>query len=104
MMQTLAYASPLVGLLALGFAFLKSKKVNGADAGNDRMKEIAGDIREGAMAFLMREYQVLAVYSVVVFGLLWLAFGTQGTGMLAGLCFLLGAFLSMWNTFCAFQM
>ena len=48
MMQTLAYASPLVGLVALGFAFMKSNKVNGADAGTDRMKEIANDIREGA--------------------------------------------------------
>ena len=37
MMQTLAFASPLIGLLALGFAFIKSNKVNAADAGNERM-------------------------------------------------------------------
>ncbi len=96
MMQTLAYASPLVGLLALGFAFLKSKKVNGADAGNDRMKEIAGDIREGAMAFLSREYKVLSIFVVAVAVLLGAsgAMGSKSILALQALSFIVGAICS----------
>ena len=67
--------------------------------GTDTMNLIGRYIREGAMAFLMREYRVLAVYSVVVFGLLFLAFNSHGTGFLAGACFLLGAFLSLFAGF-----
>ena len=40
MMQTLAYASPLIGLLALGFAFIKSNKVNAADAKTRKARPI----------------------------------------------------------------
>ena len=49
-METIAYASPLIGVVALTFAYAKSMKVNKADAGTDRMKEIAADIQAGAMA------------------------------------------------------
>ena len=45
------------------------------------MNMIARFIREGAMAFLMREYRVLAVYSVAVFAFLFFAFNGQGEGM-----------------------
>jgi K(+)-stimulated pyrophosphate-energized sodium pump len=54
------------------------------------MNRIAGYIREGSMAFLVREYKVLAVYALVVFGAL-----SAGLGVLAGACFVLGAFLSL---------
>ena len=54
------------------------------------MNRIARYIREGAMAFLKREYAVLAVYAAVVFVLLaW----RLGVGQ--GAAFLLGAFLSL---------
>ena len=93
MMQTLAYASPLIGLLALGFAFLKSNKVNAADAGTDRMKEIANDIREGAMAFLSREYKVLSIFVVAVAILLGVsgAAGEKSFLALQALSFVVGA-------------
>ncbi len=63
------------------------------------MNMIARYIREGAMAFLMREYKVLAVYAIVVFLVLFFAFSSEGTGLLAGSCFLLGAFLSLFSGF-----
>ena len=71
--------------------------------GTDTMNLIAKYIREGSMAFLVREYKVLAVYSVAVFVLLFLAFNSQGTGFLAGACFLLGAFLSLASGFVGMQ-
>jgi K(+)-stimulated pyrophosphate-energized sodium pump len=80
-----------VGALALVVALGLYFKVKAAPEGNPAMARIARYIREGAMAFLAREYKVLAVYAVAVFGLLTLAFGTAKPG----LAFLAGAFLSL---------
>ena len=65
-MQSLIYAAPAAGVLALLFAYWKTTWVNKQDQGTDDMKEIAGRIREGAMAFLSREYKVLAWFVVGV--------------------------------------
>jgi len=73
-------------LLARGFY----AKVKVAPEGNATMSRIAGYIREGAMAFLSREYKVLAGYAGVVFLLL-----TWRLGLAAGGSFLAGAFLSL---------
>ncbi|MGB5398579.1 MAG: sodium-translocating pyrophosphatase, partial [Thermoanaerobaculia bacterium] len=65
------------------------------DAGNERMGTIAGHIREGAMAFLGREYRVLAVFVLVVAVLLsWANAGKAETSALIGLSLLAGAFCS----------
>jgi K(+)-stimulated pyrophosphate-energized sodium pump len=82
----------VAGLLVAAFFYFRVKAL---PEGTDTMNLIARYIREGSMAFLVREYKVLAVYSVVVFGLLFLAFNSQGTGLIAGFCFLFGAFLSL---------
>ena len=66
----LMFVIPVAGLIALAFAFTKARWVSSQDAGTDRMKEIAGYVQEGAMAFLTREYKVLAIFVVVVAGLL----------------------------------
>ena len=86
----------VVGLVAAAFFYFRVKSL---PEGTDTMNLIGRYIREGAMAFLMREYKVLAVYSVVVFGLLFVAFNSHGTGFLAGFCFVLGAFLSLFAGF-----
>ena len=58
--------SVVIGLVALAVAMMLSIAISKASDGNDRMKEIAGYIHEGAMAFLYREYKYLAVFIVVV--------------------------------------
>jgi K(+)-stimulated pyrophosphate-energized sodium pump len=78
------------GALALVVALIFYFRVKSAPEGNAAMARIARYIREGAMAFLAREYKVLAIYAVVVFGLL-----TWRLGPLAGGAFLGGAFLSL---------
>lgn len=65
-MESLVYAAPVAGVVALAFAFMKSAWVNKQDPGDAKMVEIGGLIREGAMAFLAREYKVLAVFVLVV--------------------------------------
>ena len=60
------YLIPAAGVLALLFAAFKAQWVKSQDAGDEKMQTIAGHIHEGAMAFLSREYRVLAVFVVVV--------------------------------------
>ena len=92
-METYLYLTPAFGAVALLFALSRARFVGRQDAGTDRMQEIAAAIREGAMAFLKREYSVLAVFALVVAALLFVA--NLGTGNhLVGLSFLVGALCS----------
>lgn len=75
--ESLIYAVPGAGILALLYAFISSSWINKQDAGTDRMKEIGGYIQEGAMAFLAREYKMLAAFVVIVAALL--AFANSGS-------------------------
>jgi len=93
-MDTLVYAVPATGLLALAFAWFKASWVAKQDAGTDEMKGIADAIQEGAMAFLAREYKVLSMFVVVVAVLLALANTGEGQHPLIALSFVLGAALS----------
>jgi K(+)-stimulated pyrophosphate-energized sodium pump len=54
------------GGLALLFAAYLAYKVISEDPGNERVQEIGAAIHEGAMAFLSREYKLLAVFVVVM--------------------------------------
>jgi K(+)-stimulated pyrophosphate-energized sodium pump len=77
----------LVGLMiALGTYFYVRRQ----PPGNEVMRGLAEQIEVGAMAFLRREYSVLAVFVLVVGGLLWLAIGVGTAG-----AFLFGAIASM---------
>ncbi|MDO4753753.1 MAG: sodium-translocating pyrophosphatase [Bacillota bacterium] len=59
--------SGVVGVLALIFAFfLVTGKINTVKVDHPRMNEISGYIQQGAMAFLKREYKVLALFAVVL--------------------------------------
>ena len=86
----LLYLTPAFGAVALLFALNRARFVGRQEAGNERMVEIAAAIREGAMAFLRREYSVLAVFAVLVAVILYVANLGGGTE-LVGLSFLIGA-------------
>ena len=83
----------VAGVLALIFAFFKAMWVNRQDPGNDEMVEIGKAVREGAMAFLSREYRVLAIFVIAVAILLFFANQGRGTGLVA-VSFVVGAFCS----------
>jgi len=82
---------PLIsGAVGLVLALWLYVRVKSQPTGNETMNRIAGYIREGAMAFLMREYKVLFVYAIVVGAALGYALGLN-----SALSFIAGAFLSL---------
>ena len=75
----------LCGLLSVVYAVWATRSVLAADQGNDRMQEIAGYIREGAQAYLTRQYLTIAIVGAVVFVGTWLLLsGTAAIGFLIG--------------------
>jgi K(+)-stimulated pyrophosphate-energized sodium pump len=66
MNDILLFVAPAVGVLSLLVAFFLAKWVGSVDPGTDRMKEIAGFIHEGAMAFLKREYKTMVLVVIVL--------------------------------------
>ena len=88
-MNSFIYLAPVAGVIALIFAFYKAMTINKSEAGNDRMKEIASAIAEGARAFLFAEYKVLVIFVAVLFVVLGF-----GISWLTAVCFLVGALFS----------
>jgi K(+)-stimulated pyrophosphate-energized sodium pump len=82
--------SMVCAVLGLIFAFLLIKAVIRLSPGNDRMREIAGAVEEGAKAYLKRQVVTISVIAIVIFGLLF-KFRDPATG----LGFLIGAFCSL---------
>ncbi|NLG34701.1 MAG: sodium-translocating pyrophosphatase, partial [Lentisphaerae bacterium] len=85
------------GLAALLFAWWKTQWINRQDPGTERMQEIGAAVREGAMAFLSREYRVLAL--VVVLVAVLLAVINSGPVKLVAGAFVFGAFCSALSGF-----
>ena len=89
-MENLIWVAPVLAIAALLFAAYKTAVVSKADAGNNRMKEIAQFINEGARAFLFSEYKILVVFGIVLFVLI----GAFISWVIA-ICFLVGAAFSV---------
>jgi len=87
MESVLAVVAAVIGLVV---AFCLAAWIKKADEGTDRMKEIAGFIREGAMAFLSREYKYMVVVIAVLFVLIGL-----GIGWITAVLYVCGALLSV---------
>lgn len=77
------------GLLSIAYAVWATQSVMAADQGNSRMQEIAGYIREGAQAYLTRQYTTIGIVGVVVFILVFALLSAA-----AAFGFLIGAVLS----------
>ena len=78
-----------LGLLAVVYGIFTSRQVLGADAGNEKMQEIAGAIQEGAKAYLNRQYTTIGLVGVVVAALVG-----YFLGLISAVGFLIGAVLS----------
>lgn len=92
MNNSLLILAPIAGIIGLLYAAYLALRVNRADAGNNRMREIAGYIHEGAMAFLIREYRTLAVFIVSVVIVISLLINLQtAAAFMVGALFSIGA-------------
>jgi len=79
------YLVILCGVLSIVYAVWATRSVLAADQGNARMQEISAAIREGAQAYLARQYTTIAIVGVVVFALAWwLLSGAAALGFLIG--------------------
>ncbi|MEX0404913.1 sodium-translocating pyrophosphatase [Aquibium sp. LZ166] len=87
--MTILYVVILCGALSIVYAIWATQSVLAADQGNARMQEIAGAIREGAQAYLTRQYTTIAMVGIVVLLLAWWLLSG-----LAAIGFLIGAVLS----------
>jgi len=89
------WIAPAGSVVALLMALYFYKNIMRASEGNDRMKEIAAHVREGAYAYLRRQYRVVAIFFVVVcLALVGVAFGLKAQHALVPFAFLTGGFFS----------
>jgi K(+)-stimulated pyrophosphate-energized sodium pump len=77
------------GVLAILYGMWAIRSVLAADAGNERMQEIASAIQEGAAAYLNRQYTTIAIVGAVIFIIVSYLLGIR-----VGIGFLVGATLS----------
>ncbi len=89
MADWIAWVAPLAAVLGFATALYLASWVLKQDPGNEKMQEISQATQEGALAFLKREYTILAVFAVVVAVVLGLA-----VNPLTAVAFLTGAILS----------
>jgi len=89
-MQQLVSFAPIFGIAGLATAFLIYGYIKKQPDGNERMKEIAGMIHEGAMVYLRRQYTILFAFIAIVFIALSLFINVQ-----TGIAYVGGAISSM---------
>jgi len=87
-MQTL-WLIVLCGVLAIVYAIWATRSVMQADAGSEKMQEISAAVREGAQAYLKRQYSTIAVVGIVIFFIVG-----YFLGWLVAVGFAVGAILS----------
>ncbi len=98
LVDELVYLVPIAGIIGLLFAGYLTWSVFKKDTGTPDMKEIGDAIREGAMAYLARQYKTIAIISVILAVIITAGMGMQyqnmSRGVFVGAAFLLGAFFS----------
>ncbi len=79
----------IAGIIALGYALYLGASIKKFSKGNEKMQEIAKAIRSGSMAYLSRQYKVIAIFAVIIAVVLWFAVNWQ-----TSVAFVAGAILS----------
>ena len=106
---TMQWIIPIAGLAAVAFAAFLARDVLRRDTGTDAMRDVAGTIHEGAVAFIRRQYTtigLLALAGAVVIGLVIFFVETKDVAdvpslagapiaLMTAIAFLVGAACSM---------
>ena len=88
-MIQIQYIAIIISLLALVYSAYLSFKILRSSPGSAKMQEISDAIKEGAMAYMKRQYTTIAIFAVIITALLYYLFGLA---VASG--FLFGAILS----------
>ena len=88
------WIAPVGSVLALIFAWIFFKQVRDANPGDENMQEIAGHVKEGAYAYLRRQYKVVAVFFLVVCVALYIMGQIGAQHEIVFVAFLTGGFFS----------
>jgi K(+)-stimulated pyrophosphate-energized sodium pump len=101
MSNTILFAL-VCGIAGVVYGIMTAIWVNKQDAGNAKMQEISAAVKEGAYAFLAREYKTVAIVAVILVGLLVFV---PGLGIWSAIGFIIGTvgsalagFIGMWVT------
>jgi K(+)-stimulated pyrophosphate-energized sodium pump len=94
-MSNVVYLVPVLGIIGLLVMITKAVWVSKQDAGDDNMKELAGYIARGALAFLRAEWRVLGIFAAIAAVLLgWSGTLVEHSDWVIAISFLIGAFFS----------
>ena len=88
-LMTALWIIVLCGALGIGYAVWATQSVMAADAGSAKMQEISAAVREGAQAYLKRQYTTIGIVGIVIFVIV-----SYFLGWLVGIGFAIGAVLS----------
>ena len=94
MNEAVAWLAPIAALVGLAVAAYLGSWVLRQDPGNEKMQEISKATQEGAMAFLKAEWRVLIIFAIGVFVALAASGTSTYSGVMTGLAFVTGGFLS----------
>ncbi len=89
--MSIALYAIAASVISIAFAFYLIWEVNKKSQGEGKMVEIANAIKEGAKAFLNRQYKAVAYVAVAIAIILFFAFGMGKSGLAMSIGFLLGA-------------
>jgi K(+)-stimulated pyrophosphate-energized sodium pump len=89
------WIAPIAGIIAVLASLLLMYKIGRMSPGGPKTVEVGNAIREGAYAFLKRQYTTIAIITVVIFVLLWVALPSGPFGVGTAAAFLVGAIASL---------
>ena len=64
--QNMFWIAPIASIIALIFAFIFYKSMTKASEGNEKMIEIAGHVKDGAIAYIKRQYKVVTIVFIIL--------------------------------------
>lgn len=85
-MSTIILFALVCGAFGVAYSLITAAWVVKQDPGNELMQEISGAIKEGATAFLNREYKTVALVGIVITGLLFFLGKWVAIGFVIGAC------------------
>ena len=78
------WIAPIAGVIAVVASLLLMARISKMNPGGPKTVEVGNAIREGAYAFLKRQYKTIGIITAVIFVLLWIALPYGPTGELNG--------------------